>query len=788
VRAAPARPVRQVLSPIALRLPQVAAQRAAVSTGAARPTGITASTAAFPPIVTLANKLGTPGKIYSWTRRNVLSVPLWGATQGPDGCYETLQCSADDTSLLLAALLTAKGIKTRYVRGVVLLTPAQFRSAMGAYTSLGSALTMAARGGIPLAEVVNAKKVPVGVEIGSVWVEAFFSPAAGQKARWVGLDAYLKPLRFIAPVNLSKVSGASAAAIRKLAAGAKTDPSVPAITSLSGTALTAAFAGWQKKITAQEQAMARAGKTVGDFVGGLVPNVPATSAPAGPEGKVLAVASRTTALPTGDYDMVTVTVGPDITVTGPLAALSTQRLTVGYVPATDADATAIASNGGLYKTPPFTANVEPVVYLAGNPVATGQPTQIGFQELLTFGYTEPSGFTIPTVSHFLPVGGYADFGVSTGPVIGGELGAEAPAWQATLAHLATGAATTLERVIGEILTIHARQYFAAMDNSDLIAANQVNTRQVARPREMFMSYIPSFQFAADGTPVAINGSGMNMDLKDLSFSLGSATGSAAAEHAALLLIGMMSSRLEAVVFQAGEQTPAISTVSLLASSVTHGTPIAVVNRSTAATTPGKLALPAAIQQEIASDAASGFLVLATSKVVTSNQWSGAVWADISPTGFGYLIQGGLSGGSTTSQTAQIKMWADAVNSVGANAIERLEPTLEEGAAKNLAKTVPFLGEGVSLVQAWQDGADVARETGSPMKGLTAFGASFLVSEATGKVIDLEIAAAVAAAGGSAGVAALPAAALGATAVVLTVYDGDQISKKLIDQIKKSPIK
>jgi hypothetical protein len=127
--------------------------------------------------------------------------------------------------------------------------------------------------------------------------------------------------------------------------------------------------------------------------------------------------------------------------------------------------------------------------------------------------------------------------------------------------------------------------------------------------------------------------------------------------------------------------------------VTHGTPVAVVNKSNAATTtPVKLALPTAIQQEIASDAASGYLVLATSELVTENQWTGAVWADIGPTGFGYEIQGGLSGGSTTSQTTQIKTWEDALNGVGVSAAKTLTPELEEGWRRSSARPSPFVGD------------------------------------------------------------------------------------------------
>jgi hypothetical protein len=83
-----------------------------------------------------------------------------------------------------------------------------------------------------------------------------------------------------------------------------------------------------------------------------------------------------------------------------------------------------------------------------------------------------------------------------------------------------------------------------------------------------------------------------------------------------------------------------------------------------------------------------------------------VWADISPTGFGYEIQGGLSGGSTTSQTPRIRMWEDALNGVVVSGATMLAPEIEEGVAKKLGTAIPFVGDGISAMQAWQTGMAV----------------------------------------------------------------------------------
>jgi Transglutaminase-like superfamily len=725
LRAAPVPVVRHFAVPVALSISQRVGRDDVITAGAA---------VAFPPVVALADKLRTPQRIFSWVRRNVISVPLRGATQGAAGCYETLQCSADDTALLLAALLGARGVQVRFVQGTVELTVPQFESAMGAFTSLTAAVKMAASGGIPVAETGGRPGHPTGVEVGTVWVEALVSSVTGQQARWIALDAYLKPLRFIAPVNVASAAGVSQAAITKLAASATTDPSLPAVTSINGQAVSSAVSGWYAKIAGRERAMARQGKTVGDFLGGLVAAVPAASPLAGPEGTIVKIDSVTAALPAGDYDVATVTVGPDISLNIEMALLSVQRLTVGYVPATAADAAVIKSFGGLYKTEPFAVSLRPVVYLGGSPLAVGEPVQFGYEELLTYTYTEPDRAAIPVSTHYLPVGGYAAFGVATGPVIGRELGEDLPAWQSTISALAAGHTVEMDDVLGEILSIHAREYYAMMDAADEAIGNQLDTRMVARPREMFMSYFPAFAFSGP-EPSAVTGSGMNMDLQDVSLSVGSAAGSVPDQGAALTSAGMMSSELEGVIFRAAEQTPAVSTVSLLAAGVTGGaTPIAVLGPSDASVTSAALELPAAYQQAIQAAAASGYLVLATSKEVTSGGWSGAAWADISPQGYGYEIGGGLSGGSTTEQTPQMNLWQTAADST-----LPLVPDADQvtgTAAKDIASGLGYLGDGLNGYEAYQTETEVMDQTGDPLKAIEAGETSLAIGEVTGTAISV----------------------------------------------------
>ncbi|GAA0425009.1 hypothetical protein Acor_36720 [Acrocarpospora corrugata] len=126
------------------------------------------------------------------------------------------------------------------------------------------------------------------------------------------------------------------------------------------------------------------------------------------------------------------------------------------------------------------------------------------------------------------------------------------------------------------------------------------------------------------------GIGLNMDLRRMIVSVGSRTGSAAGEAATLMLSSATSSALEGEIFEMAQSVTATSTVNLIAKANAERVPLGLVNAGNAAQAVSRLDLPAEHRAAIAADAQAGRTVVATGRVLTTGDWTGAAWASIDP--------------------------------------------------------------------------------------------------------------------------------------------------------------
>jgi Transglutaminase-like superfamily len=728
-----------------------------------------------PAIRALAKRLKTPQRIFSWVRSNIVSVPLWGVIQGAQGCLQTRQCDAHDTALLLAALLGARSVKTRFATGVVQLSVSQLKAAMGGFTNTDGAVDLLAQSGIPAAEVVNSANKLTGFQVEEIWVEARLSPGAGKPASWVDLDGFLKPLRWLPAVGLAKVTGLNAAALKKLSVGAGLSASIPAVTSVRLAKVQAAAKRWVSKAKSKAAALTRQHAKISSLLGGVVAAVPASSSLAGPEGKVLSVTSRSAAIPAGMVQTVNLTVGSRLSVTLPVASLATNRLTIGYVPATSADWKKVHAAGGLYKVVPHLVNLKPVIYLNGAVKGVGPPVVMGDQEPVTVTFTEPSGATAPE-QHVITAGAFAAVGVSTGTIVGGDLAARQPAVSHTDFQLRHKDSVNFDSVIGEILNDQALEYYSMLDSYNAVLAAQAGARIINRPREMLMSLAPTISYSG-GLGTKITGAGSTMDLRRQIVSVGPRDGSTSTLIATILALGDGSSELEGRIFPVSEHTPAISTVQLLNDALVSKIPLALINQKDAVSTSEKLKLPAADQSDIESDALSGNVVLATFKPVTSGKWKGAAWASLNPASgsFAFIIAGGLDGGGTTGSSSWITSLISGVNSTAAAGAELKLLGAASGAIGRAAG--PF-GYALDVVSALANaGSVLVRTNGNLLAGTTAFAATLGVNLIGSGLSSLAMLGAIAA---SSTVVGAPGAIVGFVVVEAGIVVGGNILTNQID--------
>jgi hypothetical protein len=662
----------------------------------------------------LAAALRRPDAIYDWVLTNIVFTPQWGVIQGADGCLQSRVCDLQDTAELLAALLQADRVPVRFVSGVVEVSPPVFAAAMGAFTSVAGAEDAAEDGGMPIAVHAGATGHAIGVLVPDVWVQARLPGG------WVAMDAALKPLAFRPPAPLTRIAGVTPATLTGLTAGALTDPSVPSVTGLDSARIQRAVQSWQARIDRYALAQPSLATVIGGMTVAARPGPP----PAGPPGRIVSVTAPVTALPASQSETVTVTVldggGTALThLTIPTASLADQRLTLGYVPATAADAQLVATFGGLYQVPPYLLNVLPVLYLNGQPTAVGPAVPMASEQQVEVTFTGPDGFTSTSV-HVITAGTFAVVGVSLSQAGPGVVTAREAHIAAALDRARAGQPITLDDVVGETLEDQELEYYALLDSYTQIEANESNVLVSYRPREMLMSMAPVYDVVGS-VPVSVSGVGMGMDLRQFIVTVQARSGSATAAATALLNVATMSSAWESGIFQLTQDDPAISTTALLGRASDSGIPIAAITPGDLSGALGHLSLPAAdisdIQALTGED--GGRLVLVPETEQTVNGWTGAGWAALAPDGaFDEILAGGLAGGSTTTQTPSLKQLQDTVN-------EGVPNTVVVGGAEQLARGTA-LGTGITgldsantVLTGVTTGVSVGVQTNNAGKGVAA---------------------------------------------------------------------
>jgi hypothetical protein len=140
----------------------------------------TPETALTPEITALAASLGhNPVQIFNWVHNNIDFVPTHGAIQGAGLTLANRRGNAADTNSLLAALLRASGIPTRFVYGTVDVPVAQALNWLKA-GDVDSATHATQVGGIPTTLLKLDGQIKA-LRFQHLWVEANidFTPSRG---------------------------------------------------------------------------------------------------------------------------------------------------------------------------------------------------------------------------------------------------------------------------------------------------------------------------------------------------------------------------------------------------------------------------------------------------------------------------------------------------------------------------------------------------------------------------------------------------------------------------------
>jgi transglutaminase-like putative cysteine protease len=306
-----------------------------------------------------------PVAIYNWVHDNIAYVPTYGSIQGAEDTLNKKSGNAFDQASLTVAMLRSAGIHARYVVGTVEVPEYKLRNWMGGFKTIDAAQQILGQGGIPNVALVKGGRI-VSVRMEHAWVEAYVSmfPSRGAKHvggvtpgdHWIPIDPSYKQHTFKAGMNLKDTVGFDAQSFVDAAKqGATVDEAEGWVQNLNQTNVKTRLDQYQQSIkqTIDNSVPNGAGTaTVGDVLGTQTITPDKNPFLVGVlKNPVIAVGERYSSLPNslraqfryGLYaDQFSYTLdSPDFQYQVPTSEIAGKKLTIAWVPASDAAKAAI---------------------------------------------------------------------------------------------------------------------------------------------------------------------------------------------------------------------------------------------------------------------------------------------------------------------------------------------------------------------------------------------------------------------------------------------------------------
>ena len=672
-----------------------------------------------PAIQAKALELGrNPVNIHNWVQSSIEFAPTWGAIQSAQDTLDKKRGNALDTASLEIALLRASGIPARYQFGTIEVSAGQLQNWVGGASAPEAAQQLIAQGGIASRGIAEGGRL-AKVRMEHVWVQAYVNWAPsrgkrnasaaqhvnpnGQLNAWVPLDASFKQYSYSAAMDLKGQVPLDATALLNAASqGATVNESEGWVQNLNQAAIQSQLTDYQARLKAYIDASPTgAGSIVGDVIGRKIIPEQITELLAGSLPYALVQAgSQTSAVPAGLQHQFTYSLStagwddtPILSYTEKLSKIVGKRLTLSYIPASQADADLIAS-------------YLPKPHADGTPILPSElPTSLPGYLIQLKAQINLDGVPVATSSTALPMGtdlnstgGFTQLGdpaqwdltseqsnvVGQATAIGISAGGISPAQMAQLKDRLTATKTKLEakdvtgltgeQISGDLLTATIWSWFAAAESHNRLSQGQAG--MIENPG---LSY---GLFHAIAQPVyswgvirKVTFPGVNMDIGHIR-NLGWAKDNDRATWIGYnKLRGQYMSALEHAIPERffndpaqcntqGTTTPVaglpdcpqgISAVKALGLAAAQGQKIYTITQAVYQANPNIVntalsAHSASTRQAVQNALDAGHEVTIHEKPITQSGWTGAGYTTIDPeTGAGgYMIDGGSNGGDLYS--------------------------------------------------------------------------------------------------------------------------------------------
>jgi transglutaminase-like putative cysteine protease len=437
---------------------------------------------------------GKPVNIYNWVRNNIEYTPTYGSIQGADQCLETKQCNDMDTASLLIALLRASGIYAHYAYGTIELPMDKAMSWTGMTDPMSTA-ELFSYNGIPVKLVISGGSVRK-IRLEHAWVEAWidYLPSRGavhkQGDTWIPLDASYKQYQASGGIDLAASVPMDVQSVVSQITGSAT---ISEPGSYATNVQCSSVSQYRDDYRTQVQNYLSAdqpGVSMSQVLG--TRTITAQSYPyllGTLAYDVITTGGAYSEVPAGlrhtvTFDLVNADRYSDnysetsLTLTAGLPTLAGKRITLGYVPATDADQAVIdlytparhadGTPNGLNEYPSslpvYLIQVKSELRVDGSVIAMGLPTELSGYENLTVRVSSPN-MGAGDQELTIKAGEYVAIAMGAGPVSVTHLDKAQTGLEDTRNRIKSGSLTGLTKddVLGTFLHASAIANLAEID-------------------------------------------------------------------------------------------------------------------------------------------------------------------------------------------------------------------------------------------------------------------------------------------------------------------------------------
>jgi hypothetical protein len=608
----------------------------------------------------LADSLKTPVKIYEYVRNSVDFEPYYGSRKGAAGTLNQLIGNDYDQASLLIAMLRYKNIPARYVNGTIEVPIEKVKGWTGAQTS-EVAVRILGSLGIPTVSVVSGGTI-VAVRIEHTWVEAYVpyenyrgtGDMNGQKV-WVPLDPSFKQYTIEAGLDIKAITGVTEEQILD-AFKIGGDRTGDTITNVNTEKMSSFINGATEKLQTYikdnnlDNADAKqlmGGKKIKPENLGLLPlTLPY---------KTVTVLSETNTVPDSSSEKIGFSIKgndpfnlnfagtDDFNVQFRAVELYGKRITLSWVPATQEDANIINNYGGLFKTPAYMIQLKPQMKADGQVIAEGKAVGFGYRQEFTIAMGHV-GRPVENVTNPVTAGGFYSISFDYGKVDVKELDAIKNRISA-VKDTATEASIYTDEVMGEILNSVGKAYFGQLDAFDSVIAKAMKVSSVRQVSEAMTGYRPNVRYMFF-TPVEVTGGSFFIDVDHDVFGVASLEGKKQSEIGYMMNTGVIGSAMEHGIHEQVFQLPSVSSIKILTEASSRGIPIYTISKDNIDKL-SELNVSSSVKADITNEVNRGKIVTIPQKEIRYYNWQGAGYIVMDPeTGAaGYMISGGLAGGS-----------------------------------------------------------------------------------------------------------------------------------------------